>query len=232
MLQSSKKITAQIETIGKLISREQAHLAALQEADSKAWWSGGYSHVQRVAEFGAMKYAVEGRNVSGLGLHYGTAIVSRLETANARQLTFKKNFPTFSKGFLAVRCQWPGEENFFFEFISLHLDFASSTVRERQLAELAEFLKNNRYPLIICGDFNSDMNTELLPLFLENHQLSTWEQDNGEIITFPTLKARIDWVFVSKEFNILRQDVLEDNVSDHRIVKAVISRKSKIEESE
>ena len=228
IIQSNEVIFQKVEAIGKLISREKAHIAALQEADAASWWSGDYSHVQKVGKLGGMSSAIQGRHVDGLGLHYGAAIVSRLESSNARQFTFKRNLPTFSKGFVALSCEWPGDKDFVFEVISLHLDFASAKVRARQLDELSEFVNKSARPHIIMGDFNSDMEASSLAAFMEKMELSTWEKDNEAIITFPALAARLDWILISKDFEIVQQKLLSDLVSDHRIVKALIKRKRHI----
>lgn len=141
-------------------------------------------------------------------------------------MTFEKNLPTFSKGFVVVTLEWPGDPSFKFDVVSLHLDFASKEARKRQLANLSQLIKMAGKPVIVMGDFNTDMSKELLPAFVKETQLQTWKIDDDSIVTFPMLGSRIDWVFVSSEFRVVDQTVLGDVLSDHSIVTAVIERRS------
>ena len=224
IFQSKKVFEKNLTSIGDIIKREKADIVALQEADAPSWWSGKYSHVKKVGEFGGMKFSVQGKNVDGLGLHYGTAIVTKVDIKKAKQITFNRNIPTFSKGFVIATCIWPNDPKFYFDVVSIHLDFASAKVRKKQLRQLGDELRKNNRPVIIMGDFNTDATKQLLPEFLNALELSTWKQNDTEIITFPGLNTRIDWIIVSHEFRILRQSVLDDVVSDHKALKAVICR--------
>jgi len=222
IFQSNEPIKDNINNIGQVIARETPHVVAMQEADSPSWWSGSFSHVETVGKLAGMSSAIPGRNIDGLGLAYGSAILSKLESKNARQITFKKNIPTFSKGFVVVTCIWPGQSSFEFDAVSLHLDFARKSVRENQLSVLREFVKTSTRPIILMGDFNTDMIGDLLPDFLKDTQLTSWEVDDSSIITFPFLNSRIDWILVSQEFRIVEQTVLDDVLSDHKALTAVI----------
>ena len=224
ILQSNDVIKANVTDIGALITREGAQVVALQEADAPSWWSGDFSHVNTVGQLGGMKSAAQGLNVDGLGLGYGTAVVTQLKASDALQVTFEKNIPTFSKGFVVVTNEWPGDPSFKFDVVSLHLDFANVNAREKQLQALSQFIKTAGKPVIVMGDFNTDMTSELLPNFLNETQLKTWKVDDESIVTFPFLGTRIDWIFASPEFQIIKQTVLEDVLSDHSILTAVIER--------
>ena len=78
---------------------------------------------------------------------------------------------------------------------------------------------------MLLGDFNTDMTKELLPNFIEETGLKTWRVNDTSTVTFPILGSRIDWIFVSPEFQIVEQNVLDDIVSDHRVVEATLRRK-------
>jgi len=224
LLQSGTKIEQNVVAIGNLVARENPQIVAMQEADAPSWWSGGFSHVEKVGRLGRMTSVVQGKNIDGLGLHYGAAVVTRLQTSSARQVTFDKNYPTFSKGFVVVTCSWPGDPAFQFDVLSLHLDFASAKVRSRQLAVLTELVNKNPRPMILMGDFNTDMSADLLPKFMAETGLQTWRADDTSIVTFPILGSRIDWIFASSEFQIVKQSLLDDVLSDHRIVAASLVR--------
>ncbi|RVU83708.1 hypothetical protein EOL70_15390 [Leucothrix sargassi] len=224
IIQDNDEIKSNVTRIGNLIAKENAQVVALQEADAPSWWSGNFSHVNAVGKLGGMSSAVQGLNVNGLGLGYGTALVTQLKASNARQLTFEKNFPTLSKGLVVVTCEWPGDASFKFDVVSLHLDFANSSVREEQLAALKKLIKTSDRPVVVMGDFNTDMSEALLPTFVKDTGLSAWKIDDPSIITFPLMSTRIDWIFVSPQLQIVEQTVLDEVLSDHKIVTAVIER--------
>jgi endonuclease/exonuclease/phosphatase family metal-dependent hydrolase len=223
MLQSSEQIRCQLDGIAVLIAEHKPHLVAFQEADEASWWSGNFSHVGYVAGSDQEYQHVHACNVDGLGLHYGTALISRMPLSDARQHTFPINYPTFSKGFVLACCHWP-DSDFIFDAVSLHLDFASQAVRQRQLDALANILQQRARPLLIMGDFNSEMDGGLLKPFMQKLELQTWIPDDPSLVTFPALGTRIDWIMVSRHFEIRQQRTLQDEVSDHLVVVADIRR--------
>ena len=224
ILQSNKVIKTYVKKIADIIKKENADVVALQEADAPSWWSGDFSHVNYVAEHSAMSFALQGKHVNGLGLQYGASLVTKLNVTEAISQTFERSIPTFSKGFVMATCQW---NDLTFDVVSLHLDFSRESVRVKQLELLAQKIKENHRPLIVMGDFNTDMSKELLPNFMKKLHLHTWKPNDKSIITFPSFGgARLDWVLVSSEFEILTQEVLDDVVSDHKVVKVVLKLKS------
>ncbi|MDM8536680.1 endonuclease/exonuclease/phosphatase family protein [Desulfobacterales bacterium HSG17] len=224
IFQSKDVISQNVKMIGDIIKREKPQFVALQEADDASWWSGNFSHVEMAGRIGGMRAAIQAHNVDGLGLHYGAAILTTFDVTEARQFTFPRNIPTFSKGFVIATCEWPDDPDFLFDVISLHLDFARAEVREAQIHELSQVLRKNNRPFIIMGDFNTDMEGKLLPQFSDELDLTTWARDDETIITFPGLGHRIDWIFVNNGFKIIEQEILDDIVSDHRVVRARIKR--------
>lgn len=225
LLQRKEAIKNNVTEIGRLVAKEKAQVVALQEADAPSWWSGNFSHVKTVARLGGMSAAIQGLNVEGLGLGYGTAIVTQLKAKSAHQVTFKKTVPTLSKGFVMASCEWPGDPTFVFDVVSLHLDFANANARKRQLAALREAIQKSAKPIIVMGDFNTDMSGDLLPAFLEKTQLKTWRVNDNSIVTFPLMGTRIDWILASPEFQIVEQRVLDEVLSDHKILTARIQRR-------
>jgi len=227
MLVPNAAIKENVDKIGRLIARENVQVVGMQEADAPSWWSGRFSHVNRVGEIGGMTSAVQGRNIDGLGLHYGSAVVTQLEVFQAREVTFEMNLPTFSKGFVVVTCTWPGDPGFEFDVVSLHLDFASSEVRSSQISILLDLVKQTDRPVILMGDFNTDMSGELLPAFIKESGLRTWRVNDASIVTFPVLGSRIDWIFASPELRIVNQRVLDDVLSRWLLNVAVELLRSK-----
>ena len=71
------------------------------------------------------------------------------------------------------------------------------------------------------GDLNSEFaaNSQLIPLLEDSLGLSTW-QPHVEVVTFPKLQKRLDWVLVSRDIEIVTHEVLPDTLSDHRAIVA------------
>ena len=209
----------------EFIALHKPDAVALQEADAPSWWSGDFSHPTLLVKESGLHFVAQSRNVSGLGLQYGTAIIGSLAVKDtAKSHTFKRSFPTFSKGCVITTCYWPGAPEFEFGLISVHLDFANSKVRASQLSELTELIKGQQRPVIVMGDFNTEASDDLKS-FRDENQLSTWDWDATDIVTFPTFERRLDWIFVSKEFVITEHSVLEEVISDHRAIKATVRRR-------
>ncbi len=231
MLQGEGKISKHLEMVCELINREGVNLVALQEADRHCWWSGGFSHVEELSEATDLSYSAHAANVDGLGLSYGTAIISKEPMIKARQLTFPRNYPTLSKGCIISTCSWPGDDDFRFLAVSVHLDFASESARAEQLGLLSEEIAKLALPVIVLGDFNTDSRDASFTRFVEDLGLSTWEVENFSWITFPSMNRRLDWIMVSKEFQLREFEVLPDVVSDHLAIKAVLQRADEAQRS-
>jgi endonuclease/exonuclease/phosphatase family metal-dependent hydrolase len=171
-----------------------------------------------------LRYYGRSRNVHGLKLDYGTAIVSKFPIEKSHEYTFSMTWPTFSKGFHFSTIQIPNTKKQV-DMVSVHLDFLNPRAKVKQIKQLHQFLQKRpeQNPLIIMGDFNCDMRKkEVLPFLMEKWDLHTYQPENLDIVTFPTLQKRIDWILVSKSFKIIEYKVLVENISDHYPVLAKI----------
>ncbi len=225
-LTSNDTIRDNCEAIGRLLSDEHADIVCLQECDAPSWWSGGIDHAELIARSANLPQLVHALNVDGAGLHYGTAMLSRLRMTEAAAHTFRPSPPTFSKGVTIARMIWPGDESFEFDVVAVHLDFASGSARSRQVEELVGILRERGKPVVLAGDFNSswaaDGAVRQIATVLE---LTTFEPDR-EMVTFPFTGERLDWVLVSHEFEIASVAPIDAKLSDHRPIRAVIRRAS------
>ena len=71
------------------------------------------------------------------------------------------------------------------------------------------------------GDLNSDYSgdNQLIPLLEDSPGVSTWKP-HPDIVTFPKLHKRLDWVLVSNDIEIVSHALLSDTLCDHRAVVA------------
>ncbi|MFC1708356.1 endonuclease/exonuclease/phosphatase family protein [Planctomycetota bacterium] len=217
-----KTIEKNLERIAVVLRREQPDIVALQEADGPSIWSGNFDHVRYLARNAGYEYCTRGEHVSGLGLHYGTAILSRIPLTEPLSVTFEPTLPTPSKGFLVASIRPQALPDLTLRVVSVHLDFARDGARRRQVAELARRLDKGAGPLIILGDFNCEWSGAESPLcqLAEGLELSTFQPLAREVVTFPGRKARLDWILASRDLYFVKHDVLRDTLSDHCAVIA------------
>ena len=224
LLTANETLKANCESIGRLLAEHGADVVCMQECDAPSWWSGGFDHAKTIAEAAKLPRMVQALNVDGAGLHYGTAMLSRFEIEDSMIYTFRPTPPTFSKGVTIAQMQWPGDDTFVFDVVAVHLDFASGSARGRQVDELVSVLRKRGRPIILAGDLNSDWDTDGAAQQLASAlQLTAFEPDS-EMVTFPFTGERLDWVLVSKDFEITAVEAIDAKLSDHRPLRAVVRR--------
>ncbi len=219
-LRKRETLEGNLHAAGQLVRAQRPHAVALQEADAPSVWSGRFDHVATVARAAGLPWAVHSPHVSGGGLHYGTGALSWTEPSATRQRTFAPSPPTMSKGATLLRFATPdGRE---VTLVSVHLDFARASVREKQARVLATWLKEIEGPLVLAGDFNcqwADREATLREL-AQALGLRAWEPESTALATFPDWNKRLDWVLISPELAFVDYRVLPEVVSDHRAVIA------------
>ena len=223
-LLSRRSVAANVREIGALIKREGPDLVALQEVDGPSLWSGRFDHSETIAYTAEYGSFARGTHVRGLGLDYGTALLSRTPLQQTTSTTFDRSFPTLPKGFLKATVDWPRRAHAKVDVVSLHLDFLSRRVRMRQVEAVVGACQSRERPLVLMGDFNCDWAgaERTLTVLSDRLGLRTFEPHRRDLVTFPTSGRRLDWIFVSSELEFVLYQVLPDVVSDHRAVVATL----------
>lgn len=221
-LQRRRTIEANLSRVAQVLARERPQVVALQEADGPSLWSGGFDHVRFVAEAAGLPHYVRGSHMVAPMTRYGTAVLSALPTRDAPvSVTFQPSPPTMAKGFVLVTVPMPGHADLLIDVVSVHLDFARATVRQRQVQEIISLLSNRPYPRIILGDFNTDYASEsTLPTLIHALDLQAWQPKENQDPTFPFTGKRLDWILTSPSLVFEDHRVLPDTLSDHRAVWA------------
>ncbi len=98
--------------------------------------------------------------------------------------------------------------------INTHLSL-NSLERAKQLLRIREYINSLNEPFILVGDFNA-MIEEIDDLLIDTAKRTKKEH----LPTMMLYKKRIDYIFVSKDFNILNYNVLPVKMSDHYPVVA------------
>jgi len=219
-----EKIKKNLDTIASLINREKPDVVALQEADGQSFWSGSFNHVEYLLKNTNLESSVQGYHVKGIGLQYGTAIVSGLKLVNNNTHNLSRSALTLPKGFVVSSFQWLNKPNLMIDIVSVHLDFLLASTRKRQAQQMYELLKSRNRPMIIMGDFNTDWNgkDQVLKELAKKLKLKAYQPGNNNLVTFSKSNRRFDWILISEMFEFCSLRVLLDEVSDHRVVVAKI----------
>ena len=218
LFQSTETTKSNLDTIAMLLKREAPDVASLQEVDSRSFWNGNFDQLNFLAESGAFDQSVRGTHVDGMGLAYGTALVAKLKLTNPEAVTFRSRPAVVPKGFVVSTVTWPGNDCVEVDIVSIHLDFASKSVRRKQATELIATLQNRNRPTVIMGDFNTDWQQadSALRLIARELDLHAYQPDSEAQVTFPAFGERLDWILVSPEISFDSYRVVGDVVSDHR----------------
>lgn len=217
LLVSRQAFPENLDSIAAVFDREEPDIIALQEADGSSWWSGNFDHVEYLIERTAYPYYVHGRHVDGLGLSYGTALLSEAPISSSFSYRFEPSPPGLAKGFVLASIQWPESGTGIVDILSIHLDFARQAVRNQQVDEIFERVKDRGNPIIVIGDFNAEWDSNRSPVrkLAEQIGLSGFEPEDDSIYTYPGFQTRLDWILISCELEFVDHQVLLDRVSDH-----------------
>lgn len=221
---SREKAEANLQIIADTLAREKPDIVALQEADTNSFWNGSFDHVGFIAQKLGWTHFISGHQVQGLNLHYGTALMSRLPLVDGCSTTFSSALFSLPKGYVKATLTWPGDPEAKIEVISLHLDFMRASVRQRQIDELVQSLESSKNPFIVMGDFNCDWSgaDSAVKRMAKALDLKAHNPDAANMITYPGLKKRLDWILISSCLQFESYEVLNDALSDRLTVKAVI----------
>jgi len=230
LLQNTDTTIENLNKISAVLKREQPDVVALQEADGPSYWSGNFHHVDYLARQSAFSNAVNGSYVRGLGLEYGTALLSNLDLRYAEAITFNPDLALTPKGFVVSTINWPNQPHTQVDVVSLHLDFSSRETRRQQALELIELMRERNRPMIVMGDFNAEWNDDgaTVQMIAAELALNAYNPTGKGQNTFPYSDKRLDWILVSNGLEFRDYQVVSDAVSDHRGVIAELELNTKL----
>lgn len=228
LLQMTDTTLGNLDAIAVMLNREQPDVVALQEADGPSFWSGNFNHVAYLAERSPYSWAVNGRQVNGAGLAYGTALLSSFELQQPQAVTFDPSLAMIRKGFVVSTIDWPGKPGVKVDIVSVHLDFSSESTRRQQARELIAVMRDRGHPMIVMGDLNTDWQNEgsTVRLIAGELGLKAHSPDLQGLETFPLSGKRLDWILLSGGLEFGSYRVVSDVLSDHRGVVAKVVLKS------
>ena len=231
MFVSTETIQSNLAEIAGVLSKENADVVALQEADGPSGWSGNFDHVATIAKQAGYPWYYRADHARSWLFSYGTAIMSQWPISETLEHTFKPSPPTLNKGFLLSRMTWKPNPNkdkqYQLDIVSVHLDFSRQKVREEQIAEIADALSKRNNPMIILGDFNSEWFSEesVVQELAKKAQMKVYEPHADNLHTYVKGGKRLDWILISNELEFVSYKVLPDVISDHLAVVAEVRLK-------
>jgi endonuclease/exonuclease/phosphatase family metal-dependent hydrolase len=232
MLQKGSTIEANLREVAALLEIVEADVVALQEADGPSRWSGRFDHVEYLTRASGHACFVHGYHAESWLYRFGTALASDVMLSNPVVHSFAPTPPTIRKGFVLATIRWrprhdphkDGSAPISVRLVSVHLDFSRAKVRDAQIAEMVARLSgDSQYtsPLIVMGDFNADWFAKRSSVrqLAEQLDLRVFEPLDENSTTYRG-NTRLDWILLSRSLDFARHQVVQDVVSDHRMVVA------------
>ena len=214
------RIESNLNAVAAMLRQTGADIVALQEADGPSWWSGGFDHVDFLAQRGEYPYRFRGGHRKIAQLDCGTALLSRHPLSDTKSGSLWSGALRPAKGYVIASVSTAAGE---VDVVSTHIDFMTRTMRRKQLGAVATELHQRGRPVILLGDLNCTWTGEPTLLELATRlDLQPFEPDSRALATFPHARPRrrIDWVLVSRGIEYVRYEVLDAPLSDHRAVIA------------
>jgi endonuclease/exonuclease/phosphatase family metal-dependent hydrolase len=219
------RIKSNLANIANFLFETEIDIAGLQEVDVYSFWSGYFQHGDFLLDkLNGMDFLNIGEHVSFKKLKYGTAILSKFPQSNSISQTFSGTGAWPKKGFVISQLCWPSFK-FDFDVVSLHLDFRSKKIRQKQITDLVDAIRFRGKPVILLGDLNSQWHetSSAVKQLSTMLSLNCFEPDSKKLATFQMLKKRLDWILISDEFKFNSYNSGPNGLSDHLPVTAQVA---------
>jgi len=222
------EIERNLDRVARLVRDVGPDVVAIQEADAPSTWSGGFSHVEYVAERAMLSAVCHGRHFElplfPVMIQYGTGLISAGPLTDCRSIRFGSD-QWDTKGFVLATL---AVDRRIVTVVSVHLDNRSAKRRMAQARMMVDELRRVDGPLIVLGDFNTDgRGADSLRFVCDALKLSRVapESKDHSMATYPADRPveRIDWILISDAFRFAGHGVCDSVVSDHRAVWADIA---------
>ncbi len=226
MLIGRRGIERNLDAAAGLISRTGAVLVGLQELDVNSLWAGGFDHAARLLSKSRHDCIVVGLHARTWLYQFGTGLLSSVKLIDPRVRSFKPTPPTTTKGLVSATLQWRrGDRVRPVRVVSVHLDFSRKGARKHQVSAVVDAVRASTVPVIVLGDFNEGWGEgSVVRRLVEEGGLTAHQPGAGGFATYRS--SRLDWILVSGELEFLEYRVLDDAVSDHRLVVAELGWRS------
>lgn len=215
-----------LPAIARVINESKADLVALQEVDVNTDRSGkGIHQARELAKLTGM-YSFFVKTTDHGGGDYGIAILSKFPVLDSAsyKLPMKEGAGGEPRSVASITVAVPGGKKVV--FASTHLDLKPAN-KSLHSAELNSIFKNQRYPVILAGDFNSTPESEVIKE-MDTQFTRTCTEGCGFTIPEVNPNRTIDYIMYSKSAKIevvSHQVIAEPYASDHLPVLAELRMK-------
>jgi endonuclease/exonuclease/phosphatase family metal-dependent hydrolase len=204
-----------------VIVAQKPDVVLLQEIDVRTERTGGVDQPAALAELTGMPYHAFGKFMDYLGGQYGMAILSATPILDSTTHVLPEGEEPRSA--LAARIR-PKPQAPVMVFVDIHL-YRTADERLAQAHRLVQIFANERRPVVLVGDFNSQPGGSVLELLSRHWTLPQKPRDAH--FTFPAdhPAREIDFVLYrpANRFRVLDYQVVDERVaSDHRPVLIVL----------
>lgn len=216
MLCSKKTILKNCNRIAHLLEKLRADIVLLQEIDFSAPWSKYINQLNTINHQNSYPYQAIGNNQQQnyfLKFAYGNAILSKIPLLNIYNHPFNHH-AIGSKGFLFSEIPYLNQK---LALINLHLHHISTQQRNIQLEYIREKITSHKGPIIVGGDFNTNITDKHLKKFLLQNNLHFHENQTPTFSLFGK-KIKMDHLFASQEIQWLTSDTIPTILSDHHCI--------------
>jgi endonuclease/exonuclease/phosphatase family metal-dependent hydrolase len=210
--------------IAEVIRALDVDIIGLQEVD-KNWGNRSQGQNQLAflsgildmeAHFGP---ALSRKGEQGYG-YYGNGVLSKHPIIKARNHHLKRLDGSEDRAFIETLIR-VGDKKMV--FITVHLGL-SEWERHMHLNQLLERVDESDCPVVVVGDFNSPSDSELIEMMGRRMTDAFAVAGRGEGVSFvnSVSSVRIDYIWVSKDFEVLESRTFATIASDHYPVTATL----------
>ncbi len=213
---------ASLEQLADFIKSHNPDIVALQEVDIKtnrprAPHQNGKDFITELG-FRTGLLTAYAKAIPHEGGYYGIGILSKFPFVETRRIMLP--FPEGAKEQRAMLSSVIELDNGeLLTFVCTHLDYTTSFVRQEQVKALNEELKNNPYPMIVCGDFNATPGSPEI-----SQGMAVWKQVTNSDFTIPANnpKSKIDYIFCfpGEKWKVVSTETPKVSLSDHLPINA------------
>ena len=226
--------TSNLVEIADIIKQQNPDFVALQEVDSMTNRTAGFNNGKRINVAEELGVLTDMRGLFGKAIDYSNGGYGEglLVPKSDAVLSHQRHMLPIPKGgedraVLLVHNQFPNGREFIFAGTHLCHQFAENRVAQAQ--EIVRYFRQKDKPVILCGDFNFQPDSEpynIMMEFFDDAAILFGNPQNTYSAKNPD--KRIDYVFLSKShrWKVADLKVLNEEASDHMPVVAKIDFKN------
>ncbi|MDB4766197.1 endonuclease/exonuclease/phosphatase family protein [bacterium] len=233
-----------VEKIAAEIVKFDADVVILNEVDFSATWSGGFDQAELIAKKAGYPICIKQANLD-FGFifgrwYFGNVILSRLPVTDQQVVElqpmadWEAQVVGHKRG---LSCTIEISPQHSLSIVGLHLESRGEAIRVKQIDDVARHAGQLTGPIVIAGDLNTTPSNfpnsqtdfsgvNAFDKLIEQTQFS-YSPDSvigTQSLTYSTIEPKllIDWILLSHELRLVKQEIIDSQLSDHRPVVATI----------